>query len=128
MPMRPHRHVARAQRHLDPGEPVLASAVGRELAGRRGRVVLVTNTRVVVAWTRAAPSEELSLLDCTATYDSGMRILTLDDGATLLSIGDVDPHAARSVVECLAHHDRPPVVERIGPPFHVRLVHSDRRH
>ena len=120
-----HRHVARAQRHLDPGEPVLASAVGRELAGRRGRVVLVTNTRVVVTWTRAAPPEELSLLDCTATYDPGMHILTLDDGGTMLSVGDVDPHAARSVIECLSRHDRAVMQGPGGTLPHVRLVPTD---
>lgn len=119
---RDDRRIAHARRHLDEGELVLASALGREIGGRRGRVVLVSDRRVIIAWTRPEPADDLPLQTCTARYDSAERILTITDAGRSIQVRDVEPVAARPVVECITSIAGPPLAERLGPAFKVRIV------
>lgn len=119
---RDDRLVVRASRHLDTDETLLASAVGRELGGRRGRVVLVTSRRIIVAWSRPAHPEILSLVECKAEFEVMGRVLTLFDGQQVVSVRDVDPSDAGILVDCVEHHDVAPVRERLGEPSRVQIV------
>lgn len=116
------RAVRRARRHLDGGEALVASAVGRELEGRRGRVVLVTDRRVVVAWNRAAPPDAFPVTACSASHDRDRANLTVGDGESSITVTGVDPADADQIVGVLSRWAGRPLAERIGPPFHVRVI------
>jgi hypothetical protein len=111
--------VRRARRHLDGGEALLASAMGVEDGGRRRRVVLVTDRRVIVAWTRPSPPDVLPH-SCRARYELDRLVLTTDDDEVALTA--VDPDDARQIVALLSQRHRQPLRERIGPAFHVRVI------
>lgn len=111
--------VRRARRHLDGGEALLASAVGVEDGGRRRRVVLVTDRRVVVAWTRPSPPVLLPH-GCQAQYEHDRLVLTTDD--VEVAVTAVDPRDARQVIALLSQRRGQPLSERIGPAFHVRII------
>lgn len=115
------RAVRRARQHLDGSETLLVSAWGIEADGRRHRVVVVTEQRVVVAWRRPGPPEILSA-STTATYDRLDGLLTLTDGDSVVRLRAVEPREGRQVVQLLdRRHDRP-LAERLGSPFHVRVI------
>lgn len=106
--------IARACRHLDEDESLLASVVAGEIGGRRGRVVLVTNQRVLVAWTRPAPPDVLRLETCVARWAPGSGTLTLSDGARMISLADVEATAARKIVELLGTIADRPLAKRLA--------------
>lgn len=115
------RAVRRARRHLDGDEALLVSAWGVEAEGRRHRVVVVTDQRVIVAWRRSIPPDVLSP-STVATYDRPNGLLTLTDGDTVVRLCAVEPREGRQVVALLdRRHDRP-LAERLGSPFHVRVI------
>jgi hypothetical protein len=111
--------VRRARRHLDGGEALLASAVGVEHEGRRRRVVLVTDRRVIVAWTRPSPPVVLPH-SCRARHEHDRLILTSDD--VDITLDAIDPQDARQVVALLSRRHGQPLSDRMGPAFHVRII------
>lgn len=115
------RAVRRTRQHLDRNEALLVSAWGVEADGRRARIVVVTDRRVLVAWRRPAPPQLLSPAT-TAVYDRAEGRLTLVDGDEVVRLRGVDPREGQQVVALLdRQHDRP-LSERIGDPFHVRVL------
>lgn len=115
------RAVRRARQHLDVDEVLLVSAWGVEADGRRARVVIVTDRRVVVGWRRPSPPDVLAA-SATATFDRRQRLLELHDDDTVVRLRDVDAREGQQVVALLhRRHDRP-LAERIGSPFHVRVL------
>lgn len=117
------RAVRRARQHLDHDEVLLVSAWGSEADGRRARVVVVTDRRVVVGWRRPTPPDVLSAAT-RARYDRTGRRLTLvdGDGDVIVELRDVDHREGQQVAALLdRRHDRP-LAERLGDPFHVRVV------
>ena len=115
------RAVRRVRQHLDRYEYLLASAWGVEADGRRARVVVVTDQRVVVGWRRPSPPDVLSA-STTAIYDRAEGRLTLLDGDTTVRLRDVDPREGRQVVALLDRAHERPLAERMGDPFHVRVL------
>lgn len=117
------RAVRRARQHLDRHEVLLVSAWGVEAEGRRARVVVVTDQRVIVGWRRPTAPDILSQAT-TATFERTGGLLTLTDGDVQLRLRDVDPREGQQVVALLdRQHDRP-LAERIGDPFHVRILQA----
>lgn len=115
------RAVRRVRQHLDDNETLLVSAWGIEADGRRHRVVVVTDRRVLVAGRRPGPPESLSA-SASASYDRVEGLLVLTDGDTVVRLRAVEPREGRQVVQLLdRRHDRP-LAERLGPPFHVRVI------
>ncbi len=115
------RAVRRVRQHLDDNEALLVSAWGIEAEGRRHRVVVVTDQRVLVAWRRPGAPEVLSS-STSATYDRLDGMLVLTEGDTVVRLRAVEPREGRQVVQLLdRRHDRP-LAERIGSPFHVRVI------
>ena len=117
------RAVRRVRQHLDRTEYLQASAWGVEADGRRARVVVVTDHRVVVGWRRPAPPQELTL-GTAATYDRREGRLTLVDGDTTIQLRDVDAREGRQVVALLDRTHTVPLAERIGAPHHVRILQA----
>lgn len=95
------REVRRASRHLDPEEVVLASVVGREADGRRRRVVLVTDQRVLISGTRGDEPMAWSLDEASASFGLHGGLLTLRNEAQEVAVRDIDEMAARSIVQLL---------------------------
>lgn len=115
------RAVRRVRQHLDDNETLLVSAWGIEADGRRHRVVVVTDRRVLVAGRRPGPPESLSA-SASASYDRVEGLLVLTDGDTVARLRAVEPREGRQVVQLLdRRHDRP-LAERLGSPFHVRVI------
>ncbi len=117
------RAVRRVRQHLHHNEYLQASAWGVEADGRRARVVVVTDHRVVVGWRRPTPPEELTLAT-VATYDRAEGLLTLVDGDTTVRLRDVDVREGRQVVALLDRTHTVPLAERIGAPNHVRILQA----
>lgn len=115
------RAVRRVRQHLDGGETLLVSAWGIEADGRRRRVVVVTDQRVLVAWRRPGPPEVLSV-STSATYDPREGMLVLTDGDTVVRLRAVEPREGRQVVQLLDRGHQRPLAERLGSPFHVRVI------
>lgn len=115
------RAVRRVRQHLEGDEALLASAWGVEAEGRRARVVVVTDRRVLVGWRRPAPPDVLAP-SATATWEPREGLLTLADGDTTLQLRDVDGREGRQVVQLLEHRAPRPLAERIGDGFHVRVL------
>lgn len=115
------RAVRRTRQHLDRDEGLLASAWGREVDGRRHRVVLVTDRRVVVGWRRPAPPDELSMTT-SATYHASEGRLELADGDHVVELRDVEPDEGRRVARLTDRRYAQPLSERIGSGNHVRIV------
>lgn len=115
------RAVRRARQHLDRNEALLASAWGVEAEGRRARVVVVTDQRVIVAWRRPSPPDELPR-STTATYQPADGALVLADGDRTVRLHGVDPREGRQVVALLDRPTDRPLADRIGAPFHVRVL------
>lgn len=115
------RAVRRVRQHLDLDEYLQGSACGVEADGRRARVVVVTDHRVLVGWRRPAPPEVLSL-QATASFDRAGGLLTLVDGDTTVCLREVDPREGRQVVALLDRTHALPLTERIGAPHHVRVL------
>lgn len=115
------RAVRRARQHLDDTETLLVSAWGIEAEGRRRRVVVVTEQRVLVAWRRPGSPEVLSA-STSATYDRRDGLLVLTDGDTVVRLRAVEPREGRQVVQLLDRRHERPLAERIGSPFHVRVI------
>lgn len=115
------RAVRRVRQHMEADEVLLGSAWGMEPDGRRARVVVVTDRRVVVGWRRPSQPEVLTT-STTATYERPGGHLTLVDGDTVVRLQGVDPREGRQVVELLDRRSDRPLVERLGDPFHVRIV------
>lgn len=120
--MRTDHAVRRARRHLADGEVVIASALGTEADGRRRRVVLLTDQRLLVAGLRADPPVELALDGCTGAYEPGGGLLTLRQGETEIVLREVERGAAGRVVELLAQRRPRPEGAQVGRVPHVRIV------
>lgn len=99
---RADRGVRRARRHLSDGEVVLASATGLEGDGRRRRVVVVTDRRVLVTPMRGDASVEFPLDGSTCRYQRAGGRLTLGSDEHDLVVREVDELASRTIVELLA--------------------------
>lgn len=116
------RAVRRARGHLHPDEALLVTAWGIEADGRRHRVVVVTDQRVLVAWRRPGPPDILAVTGVSATYDRLEGRLTLTEGDTVVRLRNVDPREGRQVVQLLDRRQARPLAERLGEPFHVRVI------
>ena len=117
------RAVRRVRQHLDRDEGLLACAAGVEDDGRRHRVVVVTDRRVVVGWRRGTPPDVLSMTT-TGTYHRAEGRLELVDGDQVVVVQQVDRQEAERVLEVLGRrHDRP-LPERLGPGHNIRIVAS----
>ena len=117
------RAVRRVRQHLDRDEYLQVSAWGVEADGRRARVVVVTDRRVLVGWRRPAPPDELSSRT-RASFDRAQGQLTLVDGDTTVCLRDVDAREGRQVVALLDRTHALPLAERIGAPHHVRVLEA----
>ena len=115
------RAVRRVRQHLDRDEGLLASAWGLEVDGRRHRVVVVTDRRVVVGWRRGAPPDTLSMTT-TGHYDRGTATLELADGDRVVTLRDVDRTEAERIVEVLGRRHAQPLPDRLGAGNHIRIV------
>lgn len=115
------RAVRRVRQHLDRDEGLLASAAGVEDDGRRLRVVVVTDRRVVVGWRRGAPPDMLGMTT-TGTYDRTEGRLELVDGDQVVALRQVDRHEAERVLRVLGRRHARPLPERLGPGHHIRIV------
>lgn len=117
------RAVRRVRQHLEADEGLLASAFGLEAEGRRHRVVVVTDRRVVVGWRRGAVPDVLGMTT-TGTYDRAEGRLELTDGDHVVVLREVDRPEAERVLRVLGRrHDRP-LPERLGDGSHIRIVAS----
>lgn len=117
------RAVRRVRQHLDRDEGLLASAWGVEPDGRRHRVVVVTDRRVVVGWGRGTPPDTLSMTT-TGHYDRTEGSLELTDGDRVVTLREVDRHQAERIVEVLGRRHAQPLPERLGAGNHIRIVAS----
>lgn len=117
------RAMRRVRQHLDRDEGLLASAEGVEDEGRRHRVVVVTDRRVVVGWRRGAPPDVLSMTT-TGTYDRSDERLELVDGDRVVVLRQVDRHQADQVLRVLGRRHARPLPERLGPGNNIRIVAS----
>lgn len=115
------RAVRRVRQHLDGTEALVASAWGVEADGRRARVVVVTDRRVLVGWRRPAPPDVLAPAP-SVSWDTREGLLTLEDGDVTVRLRDVDRREGQQVVDLLRHRAPRPLAERIGDPFHVRVL------
>lgn len=98
----------RVERHLEAEETVFASLGGREADGRRRCVVVLTDRRVLIAWLRGGPPEELPLSGSTVCrYEQPGSLLTLRQGDHEVLLRDVEEGAARVLMQLLRHR-RPP--------------------
>lgn len=111
------RHTQR--RFLDDAEVVVASVAGTEIDGRRRRVVVVTDRRIVVVWVRGGPPLEVALDGAWCRYDATGGVLLLGGGASEVGLRDVDPSAARALAGLLTQR-RPRVPG--GPTPSLRVV------
>lgn len=115
------RAVRRVRQHLDGTEALVASAWGVEADGRRARVVVVTDRRVLVGWRRPAAPDVLAPTAQTS-WDPREGLLTLEDGDVTVRLRDVDRREGQQVVDLLGHRAARPLAERIGDAFHVRVL------
>lgn len=115
------RAVRRVREHLDGTEALVGSAWGIEADGRRARVVVVTDRRVLVGWRRPAAPDVLAPT-ARASWDPREGLLTLDDGEVTVRLRDVDRREGQQVVDLLRHRAARPLAERIGDGFHVRVL------
>jgi hypothetical protein len=97
---RDDRGVHRARRWLEAGELVLASASGREPDGRRRRIVLLTERRIVVAWHRGGPAVELGYAATAGRYERDGRLVLVAGGEEHV-LREVDAHVARTIVSLI---------------------------
>lgn len=96
------RGVRRARQQLADTEVVMASVTAIEAEGRRRRVVLVTDQRILVTGMRGDPATEFPLDGSTCTYHRVGGLLTLRAGDVESVVRDVDELAGRTIVELLA--------------------------
>jgi hypothetical protein len=92
--------VRRASRKLADGETLIVSIPAFEADGRRRRIVLVTDRRVLVVGLRKEPTLDFPL-SAACSYDRTGGLLTFTTGGDEVAIRDVDEIAGRSIVEFL---------------------------
>lgn len=115
------RAVRRASRHLGAQEALVASAVGREVDGRRCQVVLLTDRRIIVAGLRSEPPSELDLGVCVASFDAVGGLLSIVQGDQEMMVRQIEPGAAGRIITHLATRRR----QRAADPTsmgHVRVL------
>lgn len=118
---RDDRSVRRARRFMEPEEALVASAVGYEHDGRRRRVVLLTDRRVLITDPRAEHPLELGLTTASAAYEPDGGLLELhQDGRPHTVLRDVEAAAATQIVALLTSH-RTMSTDALAP--RVRHVH-----
>jgi hypothetical protein len=121
--MRDDHGVHRAWRCLDPGEVVLASVVGIEADGRRRRIVLLTDRRIVAVWRRGGPPVVLGYSGATCGYDRSGGLLTFASGDDEVVLRDVEAHVARTAVSLVTtRREVAARAPRTEPPPSVRIV------
>lgn len=98
------RGVRRLLRHLDDNEAVVASLTGVESDGRRRRLVIVTERRILVGWVRGDPPLELNLDGAKCRYDDQGALLTLEQGEHEMVLRSVDELAGRALADLVANH------------------------
>lgn len=121
--MRDDHGVQRAWRQLDAGEVVLTSAVGIEADGRRRRIVLLTDRRIVIVWRRGGPPLVLGYAGATCGYDRRGGLLTLVSGDDEVVLRDVEEAVGRTVVSLVtSRREVAARAPRTDPPPTVRIV------
>lgn len=101
---------------------LLASAEGVEDEGRRHRVVVVTDRRVLVLWARSNEVDEFPRRGCTADHDRRRSRLSIGTPDERIVLRDVAPGAADQVADLVARGQGGSLSERMGRPFHVRVI------
>ena len=100
-----------------PQEVPVVSLLGREAEGRRRRLVVLTDHRLLVAGRRTEPVVVLSPDLCTISYDDATGRLRLEDPDQTVVLREVAPLPARLLRDLLRwrHATTPP------PTRHVPL-------
>ena len=93
--------------HLAAGEVPVVSVLGREVDGRRRRLVVLTEHRLLVAGRRTEALVAFCPDACTVAYDPVGAVLTITDASTTLSLRDVDATAAGLLQDLLRWRRRP---------------------
>ena len=119
---RSDRAVQRASHHLAPGEALVASTLGREAAGRRRQVVLLTDRRLLLVGLRGEPPRALLREGCTAEYDTVGGVLTVRQGDGRLEIRDVKADSAARMITLLRRHRSTLLRRDVSSLRRVRLV------
>lgn len=100
---RTYRGARRVQHLLEDAEAIVTSLTGAEVDGRRGRVVLLTDRRLLVGWLRDQPPLELDPDAVAGSYERSGRLLTLQQGRDQVTLRAVDELAARALLDLLRH-------------------------
>jgi hypothetical protein len=119
---RTDRAVRRTGHHLVADEALVASALGREVDGRRRQVVVMTDKRVLVVGLRAEPPAVLVREGCRAEYDATGGLLTFKQGDRELMVRDVEEEAAHRMVALLARHRSSLVSRGTRTLHHIRIL------
>jgi hypothetical protein len=116
------RAVSRASRHLAGGEVLVASAMGVEEEGRRRRVVLLTDRRLLVTSLRTDAPTELPLDGTRIHHDPGELRLTVTNGERELVVRDVDAADAQHLAGTLGQRQRRGAGRSRAPVPNVRII------
>ena len=100
------RGARRVQHLLDDFEAIVTSLTGVEVDGRRRRVVLLTDHRLLVGWLRDQPPLQLDPDTVRGSYDPSGGVLTLADDTSEVALRSVDVVAARSLLDLLGQRYR----------------------
>lgn len=101
----------------------MGSLVGYEQGGRRRRVVLATDRRIVIAPTRPAPPLEISYEELSDVSGAdGTLALVAQDGERTLVERIADETALHLVVDLLRGHAGVPAGHHAPRPPKVRIV------
>jgi hypothetical protein len=116
--------IARAMRgvqpHLADDEGIVATALGLEADGRRRRVAILTDRRLLVAALRGGAPRELDADATVGRFDPDGDLLTFS-GEDEVILRRVDPRAGRHLLRLLASR-RPSGAARPDEPGTVRIV------
>lgn len=105
------RALHQARHHFADGEIPVACVLGREADGRRQRLVVLTDRRLLVTGRRTEPLVELAVDGCALRLDVRAATLQFDDPAGTVRLRDVCPISAQVLRDLLRwrHVGTPPL-------------------